>query len=802
MIQDFRFCLRTLSKGPGLMSAAILSLGLGIGLNLTVFGVFEAMFFRGVTAVNPERTFHLWIGGSNRASYPNFRDIRDANVVQDVFAYSIAAFTIGDGDKRQRIYGQVVAGDYFEALGVAPMLGRGFTVDEKLPEREARVALLSYGYWQQKFSGDPAVLGQPLRLNGQPFTIVGVLPPYYRSMHGFSVEPPFYVPYSGVTDAAYRDRSGHGLELAIRTRLNQSIEQAHAALLGVSKELERLYPKDNAHMGEIRILGIGLADALKREGGAKNVLIFFGILAVLTGFILMMACANIAGVLIARAVNRRREIAVRLAIGAGRARLVRLFLAEGLLLGISGLTAASLLYVWGVQLLQRIDLPTEVPFIIRPELNWHMALYCALIAIGSAVFCSLGPALEASRANVSAGLKDEIAGTRGRLFSFRNGLVIGQVAVSLLLLVTSLLFVRSLRDVQNADPGFNVDNQLRATLQMDGPDTTKGRDVNQEILERLRKVPGIRSASLAAMSPLSGMEWITNVQVNKDAARNVILQANAVGPDYFQTMRVRVLAGREFTEQDTSGSRQVAVVNEAFVKQHLTGQNALGTLLSMSKDRTEQEAFEIVGVVATSKHTSLGESPTPVLYRPLTQESLPIPPGIHIRTEGPAETMTGTVRDVIRDVAPNAVVEVKTMQAVVEYSTYPNKIGAALLGGLGMLGLVLASVGLYGVLAYAVTRRTREIGVRIALGASPAQVLRVVLGQSMMLVGIGIAAGLALAMVAMKPLGSFLSSNVSVTDPTTLVVVVAVLTVTGLAAALVPARRALRVDPMTALRYE
>ncbi|MEO8658304.1 MAG: ABC transporter permease [Bryobacteraceae bacterium] len=802
MVQDLRYCVRALSKSPGLVAAAILSLGLGIGLNLTVFGIFEAMFFRGVTAVSPDRTFHLWIGGSNRASYPNYRDIRDAKVVQDVFAYSLAQFTMGEGEKRERIYAQLVAGDYFEALGAQPMLGRGFNAQEKQPEREARVVILSYGYWQQHFNGDRGVLGQTFRLNTQPFQIVGVLPATYRSMHGFAMEPPFYVPYSAATDSSYRDRTSSGLELAFRTRPAQTADQAKAALLSTTKELERLYPKENGRLSEIRVFGIGLADTLRREGGAQRVVAFFALLGVLTATILLMACANVAVVLIARAVNRRREIAVRLAIGAGRRRVIQLFLAEGLVLSVAGLGAASVLYTWAVTLLQRLDLPMEIPFVIRPELNWRMALYAAFIAIGSALFCSLGPALEASRANVSAGLKNETTGFGGRLFSFRNILVIGQVAVSLLLLVTSLLFVRSLRDVENADPGFNVENQLRATVQFDDPKAAAGRDVNREVVERLQRVPGVRYASLAAMSPLSGMQWITKVNINKDATRSAVIQANGIGPGYFETMGIRMLSGRAFSTTDVATSPQVAMVNDAFAKQFLVGQNPLGTVLEMGKSPTEKETFQIVGVVETTKQLSLGEEPTPVLFRPLAQEDLPIPPGIHVRTEGPAASMAETIRGVIRDVAPNATVDVKTMQNIVEYSTYPNKIGAALLGGLGMLGLVLASIGLYGVLAYAVSRRIREIGVRIALGASPTQVLRVVLGQSMMLVGIGVAIGLALSLVATRPLASFLSSRVSVSDPTTLAAVAGVLLLTGLAAAFVPARRSLRVDPMAALRYE
>ncbi|MBV8818972.1 MAG: ABC transporter permease [Acidobacteriaceae bacterium] len=469
-----------------------------------------------------------------------------------------------------------------------------------------------------------------------------------------------------------------------------------------------------------------------------------------------------------------------------------------MLLGVAGLFAATFLYMWGVQLLEKISLPIEVPFVIRAELNWRMAVYSAVLALGTAVFCSLGPAIKATRANVSATLKDEMAAAAAGVFSFRNLLVIGQVSVSLLLLVTSFLFVRSLRDVQNADPGFNVANQLVAQIQFDDSNKT----VKQEILERLRTIAGVRSVSLAALVPLSGHQWITSVDINNDPNRRAVVQANAVGAAYFETMSIPVLAGREFTPADTPSAQQVAIVNEAFAKQYLAGRNPLGAVLSMAKSRTEQERFEIIGVVATTKHTSLGEAPTPVLYRPLSQEALPIPPAIQVRTDRAAAGMAATVRAAIEATSSAATVDVQTMQQVVDYSTYANKIGAALLGGLGALGLLLASIGLYGVLASSVNRRVREIGVRMALGASRADVLRTVLGRAMLLVGIGVVIGLTLAMIATRPLASFLSSRVSVTDPLTLALVVVALGLTALAAAFVPARRALNVDPITALRYE
>lgn len=805
MLNDLRYTLRTLLKSPGLAGIAILSLGLGIGLNLTVFGIFESMFIRGVTAADPEHTFHVWVGGSNRASYPNLQDLRRSGAVKWLVGYTAMQFSVGDGERREKIYGQPVAGDYFEMLGVQPSLGRGFTAEEKIAERDTRVVILSYPFWKQRFHGDRAALGETLRLNGQPFTIVGVLPEAYRSIHGFAMEPPFYVPYSGAVDPAYKDRTQHPLELAMRIAPGQTREQATASILAAANELERVYPNENRKFGQVQVYGISVFDQLNRQGGATKILVFFGILGMVVGLILLIACANVAGLLVARAVNRRREVAIRLAIGGTRARLVRLFLAEGLILSVAGLGAASLIYVWGVQLVERVRLPVEVPFYLHPELNWRMALYSAAIAIGAALLCSFAPALEASRANVSAALKNELeAAGRGRTFSLRNNLVIGQVAVSMLLLVVSLLFVRSLRDVQTVDPGFNVQNQILATVR---PDQSETRSVSKEDLtdgltERLAKMAGVRSVTDAFIVPLSHNSWITGLRIGNDAHKQPLVQANAVGSNYFTTMGVRIVAGREFDPRDTKTSTAVAVVNQTFAKQFFAGASPLGQVLTAPGKGIEREPWEIVGVVADSKHESLGEGPTPVVYRPLKQEGIRFNPTIHVRTEQPATAMVPTVRAALRAAYPNALVEVKTMEENIELSTMPNKIGAALLGTMGALGLVLASIGLYGVLAYAVSRRAREIGVRMALGASPVQVLRIVLGQAMVLVGVGVAVGLTLSLLATRPLATFLSAGVSVTDPSTLAAVVGVLGVTALAAAFVPAMRALRVDPIQALRCD
>src|SRR5215472_4007176 len=798
MGHDLIYSLRLFRKSPGLAAVAILSLGLGIGLNLTVFGGFESLFLRGVTAVDPDHTYHLLAGGSNRASYANFRDLRESRAVPTMSAYSLMQFSLGRGDGREKVFGQSVAGDYFEILGVRPMVGRGFTGEEKRPERDARVALVSYPFWKQRFAGNRHALEEVLWLNGQPFQIVGVLPEGYRSLHGFGSEPPFYVPYSGAIDPAWRDRSNHGLELAVRTAPGQSAEQASAALLAVAKEVERLYPNESRNFGQIRLNGISDFD---QQGGARKGLLFFAILSVVVGLVLLIACANVAGLLVARAVNRRREIAIRLAVGGSRTRLVRLFFAEGAVLATAGLATATAIYVFGTELIERLPIKAEVPFYFHPELNWRMGLYGAAIAAAAALMSSFAPALEASRSNVSAALKNEIeAASRGRLFSLRNNLVIAQVAVSVLLLVTSLLFVRSLRDVQSTDPGFNVRNQLLATVRLDLPGRG-GSTLTESAMERLAGLPGVQSVTAAVIVPLSRNSWMTAVRIGNDAHRQPIVQANAVEVNYFATMRIRRLAGREFGQADSKNAPPVAVVNQTFVRQFLGGSDPLGQSVSIPKGR-EREQWKIVGMVADSKHESLGEDLTPVIYRPMQQEELPLTPTIHVRTEGPAAAMAKGVREALRTTFPQALVEVTTMEYTVASSTLPNEIGAALLGAMGALGLVLANIGLYGVLAYAVSRRVREIGVRVALGASSAHVLRIVVGQAIKLVGTGVAAGLALALVATRPLAGFLSASVSVTDPTTLLAVAAMLGLTALVAAFVPAVRAFRVDPMQALRCE
>lgn len=528
-------------------------------------------------------------------------------------------------------------------------------------------------------------------------------------------------------------------------------------------------------------------------------LVFMTVLMVIVGMILLIACANVAGLLIARAAGKRKEVAVRLAIGASRARVIRLFLSESITLTLLGGIAAVFVHLWAVQGLNHINLPIEIPIEFRVDPNWRMILYAVLVAGATALMCGVAPGIEAAKANVLSGLKNEIAApSRHRLFTFRNGLVIGQVAVSLLLVAISFVFVRSLQRVHSADPGFNVANQLIATMDIDSPEKTPPRLV-EDAIEALARVPGVRSASASFIVPLTRNDWVTDVFPDNDQARRRLVHGNAIAPRYFETMGIAVLRGREIQNTDDSEAPYVAVVNRALRQQVFGGREVLGRTLGVPGQR---KPYEIVGVVADSKYESLGEAPTATVYLPYRQAPVPAGLSLNVRTEGPASAMTAAVRSAIRQVEPAAHVEVKTMKEITAFSMVPNQVGAVLLGSMGMLGLVLASIGLYGVLAYAVGRRTREIGVRMALGASRRQVLRVVLGDAMVLIGIGGGIGIALAVILTKPLSTFLSEGITAADPATLVPVVLVLAITGIAAAAVPALRALRVDPMSALRYE
>lgn len=807
MWQDLKYGFRNLVQSPVLAMVAIASVALGIGLNVCVFGVFESMFIHGVTAADPDHTYHLWIGGGNRTSYSTLIDLREANAVADLAGYTLMQFSLGEGDSRRKIYGQAITGNYFEMLGVIPSLGRTFLDSEKRPEFGTQVAVLSYPFWQQQYQGSRDVLGKRLLLNGKPFIIVGVLPVGYRSIHGLALEPPFYVPYSSAVDSAYQMRDSYSLELVIRTRPGQTKGEASAALLGAAKRIQRLHPDLRPEFAQVRVFGISVLDRLQGQGGAKQMLVFFAILSAIVALILLMACANVAALLLARAANRRREISVRLALGASRLQIMRLFVAEGLVLASAGLLASAFLYANALDGLSRITLPVEVPFYLRPETDWRMAAYCAMITVATTMLCSLGPALEASRTTISPGLKkQDEARSHSRLFSLRNNLVIAQIAGSLVLLMISLLFVRSLLAVQTVDPGFNVNNQLIAEVHLDEPSPSIERraQVLDQAMDRLKNVPGVQSVSAAAIVPLSNNSWMTSVRIGNDASREPVVQADALAPAFFQTMGVRFLAGRDFSPSDTKLSANVAIVNRAFVNRYLAPRNPLGEIVTVGSPKSRQRVeWQIVGVVEDSKYISLGEMPTPIIYRPLTQEWLPpVTPAIHVRTAPAAASLASVVRAALLQVAPRSTVTVKTMQENMEFSTYPNKLGAALLGSMGLLGLILASIGLYGVLAFTVAQRTREIGIRIALGGSRTQVLCTILRQAALVVAIGLTLGLSIAAIAVQSVRSFISASIAVRDPVSIGMVVLLLGTTALLAAIVPARRALSVAPIDALRYE
>jgi predicted permease len=806
MLQDLRFAFRTILKSPGLVAVAVLSLGLGIGLNTTIFGLFKSVFLTGVTASDPDRVLHVRAGGSNRASYPNYRDLRDSKAVEDLAGYDVTQFRWDHEDRSEKIFGQAVTGNYFELLGVNAALGRTFTPDERAPERNAQVTVITHGFWRNRLGGDRDVLGRKLVLRGQPFTIVGVLPKNHRSVHGFGIEPPIYVPYSGSLRADLDKREARHLELIARIAPGVTPQHAQSALLAAAKELERLHPVVNLHFGNrLEAYPVQGLQKMKRGGFPMPLLLFFSILMVIVTLVLMIACANVAGILLARAANRRREVAVRLAIGATRGRLIRLFLTESLTLAALGAAAATVLHVWAASAITKLNLPVPIPVEFQLQPDWRIVLYAAALTLLTAALCGIAPALEAARADLTTGLKDDTGmGVRRRLFTMRNMLVVGQVSVSLVLLVTSFLFVRSLLHVQSADPGFNVSNQLVAALDLDPTryDTARSLQIHESAIDSIREIPGVTAASVALIVPLSRNSYISDIEIDGHHNRPLV-HMNIIGRGYFETLNIPLLRGREFRAGDREGSPRVAVVNQAFAQRYFAGQDVPGRPIRLLEGR-ERKAVptEVVGIVANSKYESLGEDPTPVVYLPYTQGPLPgIGLNLHVQTAGTPGAMVIPIKETLARLDPAAGIEIKTMEELVGASLIPNRLGAYLLGILGAAGLALASIGLYGVIAYAVSRRTREIGVRMALGASPAGVLKTVLSDAAILVGAGMILGLALAAAAAQPLKMFIA-GVGVFDPATIGGVVAVLAAVSLVAAIVPARRAMRVDPINALRYE
>ena len=802
--QDLRFGFRMLRKSPGISLLAILCLTFGIGANAVVFGWVEGILFRPFPAVAHQERLAAIVGTQRGEpdnpdlSWPDFQDLRRNSRLIDAFiADKIMGTTLSLGERSERATGSIVSANYFDALGVRPALGRGFLPGEDSGDRAHPVAVISWREWQERFRGDPAILGKTQRLSGVPHTIVGVGPKGFDGTFvGYAMR--YFVPASmeDVFQAGgykLEDRDARWIEGFVRLKPGVTIAQAQSEVSAIARRLETAYPETHRGRG-IRLFPLRLTPFNK----ARELRSVLGTMIVVSAFVLVIACANVGNLLLVRSLARRQEMTVRLAIGAGRGRLLAQLLTESLVLSLVGV-AGGLAFAYAGRRALVHFFPYEVN--LSANLDWRVMLLSGAVCLAATIGIGLAPAFQTRRLDAAAVLKLEAAsvaggGSRGRL---RSTLVLVQLSLSFLLLVGAGLVVRSLRKIQEASPGFSTDVTITPVdFDEAGYGPARARNAQQELLDRVVSSPEVRSAAFARFMPL-GFRPPSEAAIAVDGYvpqpdEQPTVEYNEVGPGYLSTMGIPLDSGREFSRADDASGPAVAVVNGAMAAKYWRGRDPLGTRLVV-----KNRPMTVVGVARTSDYHRIGEPPRPFFYVPLGQNPQ-ADAVLQIRPAAPPAAIAKLVARATRDVDPNlARYETRTMRQIVERATSAQRIAVNLLEIFGGLALLLAGIGLFGVMSYAVSQRSREMGVRIALGARGADLLRLVVSQGLVLTVSGVAAGGAAALVLTRLMQSLLY-GVGPRDPLTFAAACAVLFATALGASLVPAWRASRIDPWRALR--
>ncbi|HJQ32693.1 MAG TPA: ABC transporter permease [Pyrinomonadaceae bacterium] len=805
LLQDLSYGLRMLLKNPGFTLVAVVALALGIGANSAIFSVVNSLLLRPLPFEHPERLVQVWETsaklGRNEipASFPNFADWREQNhVFEQAVAYSDWSFNLTGAAGPERIRSAIVSPEFFQALGIKPVLGRTLLPGDDQPGKDLNV-VISKKLWQRRFNSDPAVVGRGLDLSGKSFTVVGVVAGA-ADLPGLSDDTELWAPVS--QGFALTERRAHFLNVIARLKPGVPLEQAQADVNNLAAALSRQYPEANADRG-LRL--VPLQEQV--VGDARlALLVLLGAVA----FVLLIAATNVANMLLARAASRRKEIAIRTALGAGRWRIMRQLLTESLLLSLAGGTAGLLLALWGVDLLVAFG-PTDLPRVKEVAVDARVLAFTFAVSVLTGLVFGLVPALQTSRPELNETLKEggrSAAGGAGR--RVRSALVVAEIALSLVLLIGAGLLLRSFFRLQAVNPGFNPEGVLAMQLDLTGPNYQKGAQAisfNDQLLERVRALPGVESAATASAVPVapdaafSRLAFAVEGQAPDPANRNVAFY-NAVSPDYFRTMQIPVLRGRVFDEHDVRNAPGVAIVNETLARKYFPGSDPLGRRITLNDVETKEEDWAtIVAVVRDTKPRELSGEPAAELYMPYSQQP---EPGrvLMVRTTERADAVAAAVRrEVLAIDRGLPVYGVRTLPAVMSEAVAAPRFRTYLLGVFAVLALVLALVGIYGVMSYAVTQRTHEFGVRVALGAQTRDVLRLVVGQGTALALAGVLIGLA-ASFALTRVMSGLLYGVTPTDPLTFAFISLLLVAVALLACLVPARRAAKVDPLVALRYE
>jgi predicted permease len=837
LLNDLRYGAKMLWKSKGVTVVAVLSLAIGIGANSAIFSLANSLLLRPRPVSHPEQLVEIYVSEGEQqpyssTSYPSYLDLRDHNdVLSGLAAYSIQQFNFGAANQVEQVWGEAVSGNYFDVLGIAAQRGRTFSPDEDLVPRRNPVAVIGNSLWQRRFNSDPELVGKTITLNNQSLTVIGIAPPQYTGMiRGLSSE--IWIPMAMMPavdrngERMLTSRGNRWMILVGRLKSETTLAQARARFDLLTLDMQAAHPEEwlsKSESGRTRVSAITvLPESETRIHPAMYSAAYgaFALVFVIVNLVLLIACINLAGMLLARDVTRRREMAVRLAIGASLFRIVRQLLTESVLLSIIAGAAGILLAVWFLNLIISAipALPEGIRVALDLRLDWHVVIYTIAFSTITGMLFGLVPALHSSKADVSTVLKDDSSLFTGfyRKSRARMALVVVQVAFSLLLLVGAGLVLRSLEKIRPTRLGFNTENMVVGLVRLDEAkyDRAGTQEFYRQLSERLTALPGVQAASLVSEIPLTFMGGTrSSIDIegyHPGAGEDMQIAAVLAGPRYFTNMRVPFKQGRDFEERDREGAPCVAIVNEVFGEKYFRGSNSLGRHLMKYGGAPNAPAIpcEIVGVIRDNEWQSLEKQVHP-FYALALQQSQRRQFTLVVSSDGGDQaSLIGSVRNTIRELDPMIpVADVQTLRDYFSFGLYPFRMLAVVMGGCGVMALLLATLGIYGIISYSVAQRTRELGIRMALGALQKDILRLVIGQGLFLVIVGLASGLVLSFALTRVLTSSLVDldlplPVSAIDPLTFAGVTILLALVALIACFIPARRATKVDPIEALRYE
>jgi len=815
-VRDIRFGFRMLCKSPGVTVVVVIALALGVGANSAIFSVVNGFLLRPLPVPSPEQIAVLAIQqkdapvGSSGFSDPEFVDFRErANTVADIFGIVLGTVQFTANDQSEECSANYVSGNYFTALGLQPAAGRLYLSNEAETPGEPLLVVLGYGYWQKRFHGDPRAVGKQILVNGKSATIIGVVPRQFQGMYSI-FETHVYLPMSAMIQeesaSLFWDNRDRRRILAFgRLKPGISLREAQSSLDVITARLALQYPATDKWFN-VRAIPEKSARPIPY---ANNFFVAVsGLFLVLAAFVLLLACMNVENILLARGSARQREMAIRAALGAGRARLIRQMLTESVLLAILGGAAGMLLGMWASRLTSSIHLQS-LPLHVNASFDWRVFAFAATSALLTGLVVGLLPALRASSADVNSVLHE--GGQRDSFGNhhpgFRNFLVVAQVAGSFTLLVVAGLFVRSLQKVQAFDLGFDPSHVLNVTMDphQAGYDEPRATAFYRELESRVRALPGVQSVSLASYVPMGGFPNSRPVSLEgrptPPGRQAPSVLSKSVDPPYFETMRITLLRGRIFTDSDNETAPRVAIINQTMAARFWPREDSIGKRFSVDGD--PGPFMEVVGVTANGKYKTVGEDADSFFYVPLAQ-NFASKRALQIRTLGPPESLAAPVKEQITQLAPElAIVDIATMDQLLAgaFGFFAFRLAATLAAALGFIGLILAVVGVYGVVSFAASQRTREMGIRMALGANSRDILKLVWLQGVRLVLAGVAIGSAAAWALTRAM-THLLAEISASDPVTYISVAILLAAVALFACYIPARRTMHVDPMIALRYE